>query len=70
VIENARKETASYYIQGESNNWREFRLPLSYFDAISDWSSLKSIALVLQPWNIDSKQGELYVDNIHFFRKK
>jgi HD-GYP domain-containing protein (c-di-GMP phosphodiesterase class II) len=70
VIENLRKETASYYIQGINNNWREFRIPLSYFDTISDWSSLKSISLVLQPWNIDSKQGTLYVDNIHFFRKK
>ena len=70
VIENARKETASYYIQGVNNKWQEFRIPLSYFDAISDWSSLKSISLILQPWNIDSKQGILYVDNIHFFRKK
>jgi HD-GYP domain-containing protein (c-di-GMP phosphodiesterase class II) len=70
VIENARKETASYYVQGINNKWQEFRIPLSYFDTISDWSSLKSIALILQPWNIDSKQGILYVDNIRFFRKK
>jgi HD-GYP domain-containing protein (c-di-GMP phosphodiesterase class II) len=70
VIENTRKETASYYVQGINNKWREFRIPLSYFDTISDWSSLKSLSLVLQPWNIDSKQGILYVDDIHFFRKK
>lgn len=70
AVENARKETANYYIQGLNNRWQEFRIPLSYFDAIRDRSSLNSIAFILQPWNIDSKEGTLYIDNIRFFRKK
>lgn len=70
VLENTRKETASYYLQGINNRWREFRIPLSYFDAVKDWSSVASLSFILQPWNINSQEGALYIDDIHFFRKK
>lgn len=69
-VENARKEVANYYVQGMSNKWQEFRIPLSYFDSIKDWSMLNSVSFILQPWNIDGKEGTLYIDNIHFYRKK
>ena len=69
-IENARKESANYYLEGISNRWQEFRIPLSYFDTIKDWSTLESISFILQPWNIEGKEGSLYIDDIHFFRKK
>lgn len=70
AVENARKETSNYYVQGISNRWKEFRIPLSYFEAIKDWSSVVNVSFVLQPWNIDGKEGALYIDDIHFFRKK
>lgn len=70
TVENARKETANYYVQGINNKWKEFRIPFSYFDTIRDWSSVVSVSFLLQPWNIDGKEGALYIDDIHFFRKK
>jgi hypothetical protein len=70
AVENTSSQTADYYVQGINNRWQEFRIPLSYFDAIKDWSSVASISFILQPWNIDAKQGLLYVDNIRFLKKK
>jgi hypothetical protein len=69
TVSNARKETASYYVQDISRKWKEFRLPLSYFDTIKDWSSIGNLSFILQPWNIDSKEGSVYIDDIYFFRK-
>lgn len=70
TLENVRKEASGYYLQGVSNKWQEFRIPLSYFESIKDWSSVNSVSFVLQPWNIDGKEGALYIDDIHFYRKK
>lgn len=70
AVENNRRETANYYVQSINNRWQEFRIPLSYFDQIKDWSSVRNISFILQPWNIDGKEGELFIDDIRFFRKK
>lgn len=70
TVTNARKETASYYVQDLSSRWKVFRLPLSYFDTIKDWSAVANLSFIIQPWNIEGKEGNIYIDDIYFFRKK
>lgn len=69
-IENSRKEKSEYYLQDVNNSWREFIIPLSYFDKISDWSEVDRIYFGLQPWNINSKKGTVYIDEMRFLKKK
>lgn len=69
-IENARKEKAEYYLQDIEKAWTNYHIPLSNFDKIIDWSNLKSIYFGLQPWNMASRKGSVYIDNIRFLRKE
>ena len=69
-IENSRKEKSEYYLKGVSGNWQEFRLPLAYFDKLSDWSEVTRIYFSLEPWNTRVEKGTLYVDGISFYRKE
>ena len=69
-IENSRKEKSEYYLKDVSGSWQEFRLPLAYFDQISDWSQVTRIHFSLEPWNMNVEKGTLYVDGISFYRKE
>ncbi|MDO8748975.1 MAG: HD domain-containing protein [Candidatus Omnitrophota bacterium] len=69
-IENSRKEKSEYYLKGVSGSWQEFRLPLAYFDKLSDWSEVIRIYFSLEPWNTRVEKGTLYVDGISFYRKE
>ena len=69
-IENSRKEKSEYYLKGVSGSWQEFRLPLAYFDKLSDWSEVTRIYFSLEPWNTRVEKGTLYVDGISFYRKE
>lgn len=69
-IENSRKEKSEYYLKGVSGSWQEFRVPLAYFDKLSDWSGITRIHFSLEPWNTRVEKGTLYVDGISFYRKE
>lgn len=69
-IENSRKEKSEYYLKGVSGSWQEFRLPLAYFDKLSDWSEVTRIYFSLEPWNTRVEKGALYIDGISFYRKE
>lgn len=69
-IENSRKEKSEYYLKGVSGSWQEFRVPLAYFESLSDWSGVTRIHFSLEPWNTRVEKGTLYVDGISFYRKE
>lgn len=66
AVENARREKSFYYVNGITNQWQDFTIELSRFKNISDWSKIINISFVLEEWNIYTKKGIIYIDNVRF----
>ena len=65
-IENTRREKDAYYIKGITDKWQDFSIKLSDFTKITDWSKITGLSFVFEDWNVSSKSGIIYVDNIRF----
>lgn len=66
VIRNERNESASYYARDIHSKWENFKIPLSTFDAITDWTNITDVSFVLEAWNVEKKRGNVLIDNICF----
>lgn len=65
-LTNQRGERDSYYLKGINDRWETFFIPLKEFKKISDWSSIKELSFIFEEWNVSSKTGIIYIDNISF----
>ncbi len=63
---NKRKEVSSLYIQNINHSWKKIVIPFSDFSQLRDWSNLCGFSFSLEPWNTDTKKGELLIDDIQF----
>lgn len=66
VLGNQRGEKDSYYLKGIHDRWEVFSIPLKEFKKISDWSNIKELSFMFEEWNVSSKTGIMYIDNISF----
>ena len=62
------KEKAEYYLKNLPNKWQEFKVSLSEFKGISDWSSLSGLAFSVEEWNTNEKKGVVYIDNVRLLK--
>lgn len=69
-IENSLLEKGEEYISGISSRWKEFTVPFSDFEKISDWASISSLTFVVEEWNITNKNDTVYIDDVKFITKK
>ncbi|MBZ0166112.1 MAG: hypothetical protein K8I00_04835, partial [Candidatus Omnitrophica bacterium] len=65
VIKNRYNESAYFYIQGVDLDWHQYRIPLSEFTQITDWTSVTDISFVLESWNVDNQKGLVLIDNLN-----
>lgn len=68
-IENSLLEKDSQYLSGINNRWRHFSLPLRNFKLINEWKSVKSLTFIVEDWNVSSKKGKIYIDEVSFAEK-
>ena len=66
VVKNRKNETAVYFAKDIFSKWKRFSIPLSEFEAITDWTNLKEISFVLEEWNIEKKKGMILIDDVSF----
>lgn len=67
-IESRRGEKAVCYVSGISGKWDGFKIKLSDFSGISEWSGLTRVSFVVEEWNALNKEDTVYLDEIHFSR--
>jgi hypothetical protein len=65
-IENSLSEVDSEYVRGIRDRWITFSLPLSGFEKINNWDSIRSLSFLVEEWNIDSKKDSIFVDDVKF----
>jgi len=65
-IENSLLEKDTQYIPGINVRWQKISLPLANFKLIKDWSGVKSLAFIIEDWNVSIKKDSVIIDDIHF----
>lgn len=54
----------STVIEGVTDDWRRFQVPLRWMTGIDDWTHLRQLALVLQPRRSPVMQGAYWLDDL------
>ena len=65
---SAFREKSEVYLKNIPYGWKEYRIELSQFKNISDWSHIQSIAFIVEEWNTREQNGVVYIDNIRLLR--
>lgn len=63
-LKNSRQEAGTYLLSGISKNWKEFVIPLSEFNGLTDLSSMEEFVITFDDINVTVKKGCIYVDDI------
>lgn len=65
-LRNGKNEHASVFVDGVDLDWQEFRIPLTDFEEISDWTNLKEVSFVLESWNTEKDKGIVLIEDVCF----
>jgi len=66
---NAFKEKSEVYLRGIPTKWQDFKINLSEFKNINDWSEITNLAFCVEEWNTIRKKGIVYIDNVRIVKK-
>lgn len=65
---NAFKEKSEVYIKNVPSKWQDFKIGLSEFKNIGDWSEITSLTFAVEEWNASNKKGVVYIDNVRLLK--
>ena len=65
VVSNLKNERATYYIKNVGAEWQKVSIPFENLN-LTDWTSVREVAFVLEAWNVDFRQGSVLLDDISF----
>ncbi len=65
-LENKKGESSTAYIYGITNKWQDFKIALTHFKNISDFSGIIRIKFIVERWNAKSEKDVLLLDNLSF----
>lgn len=60
-----KDQTSSYIVDGVTDKWKRFVIPLNVFERISNWQNITELTIVLNEIVTD-KKGILYFDDFYF----
>jgi hypothetical protein len=62
------KEKSEAYFKDIPHKWRDYKINLSQFKNISDWSQASGLSFIVEEWNVREKKGVVYLDNVRLLR--
>jgi len=67
---NAGKEKSEIYLNNEipAYKWLDYKVALSEFKNIGDWSAISNISFVVEDRNVKEKKGIVYIDNVRLLK--
>jgi len=65
---NAYRERSEIYFRNIPYKWQDFRVSLSDFKGINDWSEMSGVSFSVEEWNAKEKRGVVYIDNVRLLR--
>jgi len=66
---SAFKEKSEVYFWNIPVKWYDYKVNLSEFKNISDWSEMLSLVFAVEEWNAKEKKGVVYLDNIRLLKQ-
>ncbi len=60
------RERSDIYIQDIPAKWQDYKISLDKFRQITKWSQIHSLSFIVEEWNVKSKKGIVYLDNVRF----
>jgi hypothetical protein len=60
-----KDQSSSYIVDGVTNKWKKFIVPLYAFEKITDWTKITEMTIVLNE-AVTDKTGVLYFDDFYF----
>jgi hypothetical protein len=65
---NLYNEKSELYFKDIPSKWRTFKVGLSQFKSISDWTEMGTLTFAIEEWNARQKKGVVYLDNVRLLR--
>lgn len=65
---NAFKEKSEFYLRDIPDSWKEYKLELSNFKGISDWSEMSTLQFTVEQWNATANHGIVYIENVRLIK--
>ncbi|MDD2689725.1 MAG: hypothetical protein PHT41_06220 [Candidatus Omnitrophica bacterium] len=65
---NSFKEKSEVYLKTLPPKWQDFKIALSEFKKISDWSEITNLTFTVEEWNVRQKKGVVYIDNVRLLK--
>lgn len=65
---SAFHEKSEIYLKNISHKWQDYKIALSDFKDISEWSKMLSLSFIVEEWNVGEKRGAIYIDNVRLLR--
>ena len=65
---NTFKEKSEIYLKDIPYRWQDYKISLSDFKGISDWSEITNLSFIVEEWNTKEKHGVVYIDNLRLLR--
>ena len=65
---NPYNEKSELYFKDIPNKWQTYKVNLSQFKRISDWTEMATLTFTIEEWNVRQKKGVVYLDNVRLLR--
>jgi hypothetical protein len=66
---NTANQTSEYYIGNlKTYKWQDYKIALSDFKNITNWSKMSNLSFIIEDWNTQKKSGVVYIDNIRLLQ--
>ncbi len=65
---SAFREKSEIYLKNISHRWQDYKIALSEFKNISEWTKMLSLSFIVEEWNVAQKKGIVYIDNVRLLR--
>lgn len=62
------KEKSEIYFRDIPAKWQDYKINLSDFKNISDWSEMSKLLFMVEEWNVQDKKGVVYIDNVRLLK--
>lgn len=67
---NRFNERSEVYLRDIPLRWQAYKINLSEFKNMSDWSAMSNLTFVVEEWNVTGKRGIVYLDNVMLLSQK
>lgn len=65
---NLYNEKSELYFKDIPSKWQTYKVNLSQFKRISDWTEMGTLTFTIEEWNVRQKKGVVYLDNVRLLR--